>query len=151
MLIIHESLIPVQQEKDDASQQSATPPAVREQQVPKKQESSRRRSKEKHAAKEEVAAPKEESPVAKRASAGSSASSVAATPPPASPSAEMREKSPEKGAAHEAEVKVTDFRCVTVLSVFWYTCERTGSCQKQLKLTLIFISQENVAFSHKLL
>ena len=87
--------------------------------MPKKTESNRRRgkeSKDKHVTAAEVAAPKEKSPVAKRASTGSSsASSVASTPPPASPSEEMREKSPEKGASGEAEVKVTDFRCVKAL------------------------------------
>ena len=97
---------------DDPSQN--TTPAVRE--VPKKQESVANRR-----GKEATEVPKDKSAVAKRASTGSTSSASASSmssPPPASPSAEMREKSPENERVTLAkselddEVKVTDFRCV---------------------------------------
>ena len=97
---------------DDPSQD--TTPAVRE--VPKKQESvENRRGKD---SKKEKEVSKEKSAVAKRASTGSTSSaSSMSTPPPALPSAEMKEKSPEKErvtsdkSEQDEKVKVTDFRC----------------------------------------
>ena len=85
--------------------------------MPKKQEHvEERRGKVSKGAKE---VPKEKSVVAKRASTGSTSSasvSSMSSPPPASPSEEMREKSPEKErvasdkSEQDEEVKVTDFR-----------------------------------------